>query len=162
MNYPRIPDEILNKPVEQLFYESGVDASSAPQVRMLKMIQQNDGSNLIITVRDLLSYARPYYASMPNEGQASIEELDRILAHHHLELPIRHGAPPYYKGAPCQLAWRKDGYDSIFSLAFNESLNLDSCTNILRVPGGWLYSIEGRANHSICFVPDKGNTYGPR
>lgn len=158
MSNPRIPEEILNKSIDDFLGEGYPDCNFSVHVRLTNALNQA-ADRPIKTVRELLCYHRSTFTLAPNLGRVSIRELDRALTAHSLDLPHRKGEPPFYRGVPCPLLEqrndpeRTDG-DLVFSLALHESYQLDATTTILRVPGGWIYQFAGY-NRSHCFVPER-------
>lgn len=151
MSNPLIPDEILDKPIEDLIYESVETYNPSLHTRLLNAMRYGT-EEPIVTVRDLLRCHRSTFTLMPNFGKKCMRELDRILEKFSLTLPQRKDDSATYCGLPVP---QSDLPDPIYLMELHKIYEINSNLTALRVPGGWIYSIfDTDAERHTCFVPE--------
>lgn len=152
MNNSLIPEEILEVDTFDMILEHAKPYQPSLHGRLMNLMKHGFNKP-IISIRDLLSYPRSEFAHMPNFGKRCMRELDRILAIYSLRLAERKGESVTYNGLsvkPSEIP------DPIYSMELHQLHEVHPDILVLRVPGGWIYSLFDTDNERhTCFVPDR-------
>lgn len=106
----------------------------------------------IETVGDLVKLSNRELAHTPNIGKRTIAQIEAVLNRLLINLPYWPGETPTYLGA----VELPEPPNPFYSLKLHEVLEVNKNTQVMRVPGGWIY--EFLAEESQIFVPEHGGT----
>jgi len=148
-----IPKHVLDMKIDEAvngYFTTTQSSGHGTYGRMLNFFQYHNPR--IETVGDLLKYSNRELWRMPNIGKRTIAEIEAVLDRLLIKFPYWPGEPAIYRGEP-ELP---EPPNPFYSLKLHEVLEVNKNTQVMRVPGGWIYEFFAEDNQ--IFVPEHGGT----